>query len=40
MQEIKKMVDHILQFKPSVVVTEKGLSDVAAHHLQKAGALL
>lgn len=31
------MVDHILQFKPTVVITEKGLSDFAAHHLQKAG---
>ena len=27
----------ILQFKPTVVITEKGLSDFAAHHLQKAG---
>jgi T-complex protein 1 subunit gamma len=37
MQEIKKMVDHILKFNPTVVITEKGLSDFAAHHLQKAG---
>eukprot|EP00892_Ulva_mutabilis_P005245 jgi/Ulvmu1/3092/UM015_0132.1 len=36
-EEIKHMVDHILQFKPTVVITEKGLSDFAAHHLQKAG---
>jgi T-complex protein 1 subunit gamma len=31
------MVDHILKVKPTVVITEKGLSDFAAHHLQKAG---
>ena len=31
------MVDHILNFKPTVVITEKGLSDFAAHHLQKSG---
>jgi T-complex protein 1 subunit gamma len=36
-QEIKKMVDHVLRYKPDVVITEKGLADFAAHHLQKAG---
>ena len=37
MQEIKKVVEHVLKFKPDLVITEKGLSDFAAHHLQKAG---
>ena len=31
------MVDHVLRFKPDLVITEKGLSDFAAHHLQKQG---
>jgi T-complex protein 1 subunit gamma len=31
------MVSHVLKFKPDLVITEKGLSDFASHHLQKAG---
>lgn len=34
---IKLMCDQISAFKPDVVVTEKGLSDLAAHFLTKAG---
>jgi T-complex protein 1 subunit gamma len=37
MQEIKKMIVHVLKYKPDVVITEKGISDFAAYHLQKAG---
>ncbi|KAJ4463014.1 putative T-complex protein 1 subunit gamma [Paratrimastix pyriformis] len=36
-EEIKAMVDHILAVHPDVVVTEKGLSDLAAHFFVKAG---
>ena len=31
------MVAQVMKFKPDLVVTEKGLSDFAAHHFQKAG---
>eukprot|EP00798_Chlamydomonas_sp_ICE-L_P016607 gene16607-22849_t len=34
---IKGMCDHIIAFKPDVVITEKGLSDLAAHFFVKAG---
>ncbi len=34
-KEIKIMCDKILQFKPDVLITEKGVSDLAAHYLQK-----
>lgn len=34
---IQRTCEHILTFKPDVVITEKGLSDLAAHFLQKAG---
>lgn len=34
---IKKTCDEILQFKPDVVITEKGVSDLAQHFLMKAG---
>ena len=34
---IKKTCDRIASFKPDLVVTEKGLSDLAAHYLTKAG---
>lgn len=31
------MLGFVLACKPDLVITEKGLSDFAAHHLQKAG---
>lgn len=34
---IKQTCDTIASFKPDLVVTEKGLSDLAAHYLTKAG---
>jgi len=34
---IKEMCDTIISFKPTVVVTEKGVSDIAIHYLYKAG---
>jgi T-complex protein 1 subunit gamma len=34
---IKRTCDQLCAFKPDVVVTEKGLSDLAAHYLTKAG---
>uniref|UniRef100_A0A7S0S179 T-complex protein 1 subunit gamma n=1 Tax=Chlamydomonas leiostraca TaxID=1034604 RepID=A0A7S0S179_9CHLO len=34
---IQKMCEQIASFKPDLVVTEKGLSDLAAHFLTKAG---
>jgi len=34
---IKGMVDEILKFKPDVVMTEKGVSDLALHFFVKAG---
>ncbi|KCV70534.1 T-complex protein 1 subunit gamma [Fonticula alba] len=34
---IKKMCDDIIALKPDLVITEKGLSDLAQHHLLKAG---
>jgi hypothetical protein len=37
MQEVSKMLGFVLACKPDLVITEKGLSDFAAHHLQKAG---
>lgn len=36
-ESIKKMCDTIISFKPDVVITEKGLSDLAAHFFTKAG---
>ncbi|EPS99432.1 hypothetical protein FOMPIDRAFT_1024271 [Fomitopsis schrenkii] len=35
-EQIKAMVDKILEFKPDLVITEKGLSDYAQHFLFKA----
>jgi T-complex protein 1 subunit gamma len=35
-KEIRAVCDFIIKFKPDVVVTEKGVSDLAAHYLQKA----
>lgn len=34
---IKKTCDEILKFKPDLVITEKGVSDLAQHFLSKAG---
>ena len=34
---IKKMCDEIIAFKPDLVITEKGVSDLAQHFLVKAG---
>lgn len=34
-ESIKKMCDTIISFKPDVVITEKGLSDLAAHFFTK-----
>lgn len=34
---IKGLCDQIVAFKPDLVVTEKGLSDLAAHYLSRAG---
>jgi T-complex protein 1 subunit gamma len=34
---IKNLCAQILKFKPDLVVTEKGLSDLAIHYLSKAG---
>merc|ERR1719245_1338454 len=34
---IKKICDDILKFKPDLVITEKGVSDLAQHFLSKAG---
>jgi len=36
-EAVKKMCDDIIKFKPDLVVTEKGLSDLAQHFLVKAG---
>lgn len=36
-EQIRKMCEDIAAFKPDVVITEKGLSDLAAHYLTKAG---
>ena len=34
---IKKMCDEVMAFKPDLVITEKGVSDLAQHFLVKAG---
>ncbi|KAJ7565216.1 hypothetical protein O6H91_02G053000 [Diphasiastrum complanatum] len=34
---IENICSHILRFKPDLVITEKGLSDLASHYLSKAG---
>ena len=34
---IEDMCKHVAEFKPDVVITEKGLSDLATHFLTKAG---
>ncbi|KAI0074218.1 T-complex protein 1 [Panus rudis PR-1116 ss-1] len=35
-EQVKAMVDKILEFKPDLVITEKGISDYAQHFLYKA----
>jgi T-complex protein 1 subunit gamma len=35
--EIQQMCQQIIKFKPDIVVTEKGLSDLASHYFYKAG---
>ncbi|GJE91536.1 T-complex protein 1 subunit beta [Phanerochaete sordida] len=35
-EQVKSMVDRILEFKPDIVITEKGISDYAQHFLYKA----
>ncbi|KAI0341297.1 T-complex protein 1 [Trametopsis cervina] len=36
-EQVKAVVDKILEFKPDLVITEKGVSDYAQHFLFKAG---
>ncbi|ELP90769.1 T-complex protein 1 subunit gamma, putative [Entamoeba invadens IP1] len=36
-QFVKKQCDEIIRVKPDLVITEKGISDIAQHYLQKAG---
>jgi T-complex protein 1 subunit gamma len=36
-KEMRYICDHIIKFKPDIVVTEKGVSDFAAHYLYKGG---
>jgi len=36
-EEVKTMCDNIIKFKPDIVVTEKGVSDLSIHYLHKAG---
>ena len=35
--EVQLMCEHILKFNPDVVITEKGVSDIAQHFLMKNG---
>merc|ERR1719146_7118 len=36
-EEVQKLCEDIIKFKPDVVITEKGVSDLAQHFLLKAG---
>ncbi|KAG8907421.1 T-complex protein 1 subunit gamma, partial [Tulasnella sp. 417] len=36
-EQIKLMVDKLLEFKPTLIFTEKGVSELATYHLQRAG---
>lgn len=36
-EQVKLLCDQILQFKPDLVITEKGVSDLAQHYLLKGG---
>merc|ERR1712086_774217 len=35
--EVLRMCEHILRVKPDIVITEKGVSDIAQHFLLKSG---
>jgi len=35
--EVKRMCEAILKVKPDIVITEKGVSDLAQHHLMREG---
>ena len=35
--EVLRMCEHILKLKPDIVITEKGVSDIAQHFLMKNG---
>merc|ERR1711998_328628 len=35
--EVLRMCEHILRVKPDIVITEKGVSDIAQHFLPKNG---
>jgi T-complex protein 1 subunit gamma len=35
--EVMRMCEHILRVKPDIVITEKGVSDIAQHYLMKKG---
>ncbi|EKE41973.1 hypothetical protein ENUP19_0172G0011 [Entamoeba nuttalli] len=36
-QYVKRLCENIIRVKPDLVITEKGISDIAQHYLQKAG---
>lgn len=36
-EQVKEMCENLLQFKPDLVITEKGVSDLAQHYLLKGG---
>ncbi len=36
-EQVKQLCDQILEFKPDLVITEKGVSDLAQHYLLKGG---
>ncbi|CAI5759798.1 unnamed protein product [Candida verbasci] len=36
-EQVKQMCDQLLEFKPDLVITEKGVSDLAQHYLLKGG---
>ena len=36
-EEVKRLCENILKVKPDVVITEKGVSDIAQHFLLKFG---
>lgn len=36
-EQVKLLCDQLLEFKPDLVITEKGVSDLAQHYLLKGG---
>lgn len=36
-EQVKQMCEHLLEFKPDLVITEKGVLDLAQHYLLKGG---